>query len=140
MFAADNPQASAVSRAAARAAQVRDALAPLSRLLQPPYIYQPDLTQYEADTEVITTTFLTEESTLRAEQSTVWSNKANTYVAILTLLAVSLLFCGLSTSIGARLRYLLAAASVLIALIGVLWTTLTATAAVPSRPPAAMLA
>ncbi len=140
MFAADNPQASAVGRTAARAGQVRDALAPLSRLLNPPYAYQPDLSQYEADTEVITTTLLTEESTLRLEQSSAWANKANIYVTILTLLAISLLFCGLTTSIGARLRYLLAAASILTALVGGLWTTTTATTAMPARPRVAMWA
>ncbi len=140
VFAADNPQAAAVGRTAARAGQMREALAPLSQLLQPPYAYQPNLSQYEADTEVVTTTLLTEESAFRAEQSSVWSNKANTYVVILTLLATSLLFCGLSTSIGARLRYPLAAASILTAFIGGLWTTTTAATALPSRPPAATLA
>ena len=45
------------------------------------------------------------------EQSRAWSDKSNGYVAVLSTLSVSLFLAGLSLTLGSRLRYMLAIAS-----------------------------
>lgn len=55
------------------------------------------------------------------EQSRAWSDKSNGYVAVLSTLSVSLFLAGLSLTLGSRLRYLLALASLGLTTICAVW-------------------
>ena len=82
--------------AAERYDTVRDRLIGLSPLLAPPYFDpdqddEPDVAAYEADLYVVNSTYLTERFLATFEMSEAWGDKADTYVAHLTILAVTLL-------------------------------------------------
>lgn len=117
--------------AARRYETVRDRLVRLSPLLQTPYFdavekTAPDLNGYEADIYWVEATALTERYTNAARLGSAWSDKANTYVAQLTILAVVLFLYGLSTTISGRVRWLFVSAGTMLAGIVVLWLLVTA--------------
>ena len=68
------------------------------------------------------------------DQARAWSAKANGYVAVLSTLSVSLFLAGLSLTLGARLRYLLAAAGGGLAALSVLWVLAIVLTRVPFIP------
>jgi tetratricopeptide (TPR) repeat protein len=72
------------------------------------------------------------------EQSRAWSRKANDLVAILSTLAVALFLAGLSLTISSRMRYVLAAAGVVLAAICVFWLAAVMLSPVPNIPEAAL--
>ena len=67
-----------------------------------------DFYGYHVDTNLITTTILLEERAFTIETANIWNSRADGYVTILTVLAVSLFLYGLSTTIKGGLRYLFA--------------------------------
>jgi len=67
-------------------------------------------------------------------QSQTWSAKANSYVAILSTLSVALFLGGLSLTLSARVRYVLAASASGLAFICALWTLATLLGPVPRVP------
>jgi tetratricopeptide (TPR) repeat protein len=112
-----------------RYAAVRDRIAELSPLLASPYFDPasqtwPDVSGYEADIYLVEATALTERYTASAQVSNAWSNKANSYVAHLTLLAVTLFLYGLSTTISGRMRWLFVVAGTAITGVTLLWLLL----------------
>ena len=113
-----------------------------SPLTQPPYLSQPitgslDLARYYADHEY-EPTYWKQRREAATAQGNDWNNKASAYVTVLTLLAVSLFLFGLATTIGGRIRGAFVVLGVLIALVGLAWTTITALLPVTIRPEAAM--
>jgi tetratricopeptide (TPR) repeat protein len=72
------------------------------------------------------------------EQSRAWSGKANGYVAVLSTLSVSLFLAGLSLTLGSRLRYFLALASLGLTLVCLLWVLVIFLGPVPTVPDAAI--
>jgi tetratricopeptide (TPR) repeat protein len=67
-----------------------------------------------------------------ASKANDYGDKADSYVALLTVLAVSLFLTGLSLTVGGRGRYLLAIPGVAIALVCVGWAALIATGGITS--------
>jgi tetratricopeptide (TPR) repeat protein len=67
-----------------------------------------DFYGYHVDTNLITTTMLLEQRAFTIETANIWNSRADGYVTILTVLAVSLFLYGLSTTIKGGLRYLFA--------------------------------
>ncbi len=125
---------------AERARQVVDLIAPLSPLMdeEGPY-YDPqtreaDLYKYHADINIYTTTLLAEQRTFVAASADAWNGKADGYVTVLTILAVTLFLYGLSTTIQGNLRFLFAIVGTLllvVALVQVLQFTLGPVPGVP---------
>jgi tetratricopeptide (TPR) repeat protein len=125
---------------AERASQVVDMIAPLTPLLDengPYYVTttrESDLTTYHADINVFTTTLLAEQRTFVTAQADAWNGKADGYVTVLTMLAVTLFLFGLSTTIKGNLRYLFAVVGsflVVVALVQILHFTLNPVPEVP---------
>jgi tetratricopeptide (TPR) repeat protein len=73
-----------------------------------------------------------------ADKSNDYGNKADSYVAVLTVLAVGLFLIGLSLTVTGRGRYLLAVPGVAIALVCVVWATLITFGSVTSVSPRAI--
>jgi tetratricopeptide (TPR) repeat protein len=67
---------------------------------------------------------------VEADRANDHGGKADSYVAVLTVLAVALFLLGLSLTVQGRTRYVLAAPGVVIALVCVAWTVLIATSGV----------
>ena len=67
---------------------------------------------------------------VEADRANDHGGKADSYVAVLTVLAVSLFLLGLSLTVQGRTRYVLAAPGVAIALVCIAWTVLIATTGV----------
>ncbi len=66
------------------------------------------------------------------EQSRAWSDKSNGYVAVLSTLSVSLFLAGLSLTLGSRLRYILALASLGLTTICAVWVMVVFFGPVPA--------
>lgn len=125
---------------AERAQQVVDIIAPLSPLMdeEGPY-YDPetreaDIYLYHADINVFTTTLLAEQRAFVAANADAWNGKADGYITVLTLLAVTIFLYSLSTTIKGNLRFLLAIVGTLllvVALAQILWFTLSPVPEVP---------
>ncbi|MBI1878959.1 MAG: tetratricopeptide repeat protein, partial [Chloroflexi bacterium] len=124
---------------------VRDRITGLSPLLAPPYFDPtgqtwPDVSGYEADVYLVEATALTERFTASAQVGNAWSNKANSYVAHLTLLAVTLFLYGLSTTISGRVRWLFVIAGMAITGVTLLWLLLVVIWPVPVLADEALVA
>ena len=125
---------------AARAGQVIEMIAPLSPLLaedQPYYDAddrESDLVAYHADINLFTTTLLLEQRAFVVQAANRWNGKSDSYVTVLTLLAVSLFLYGLSTTIKTGLRYLFALVSSLLVTMAMLWTLALLLSPVPGVP------
>lgn len=112
--------------AAKRYETIRDRLAGLSPLLAPPYFDpeqddEPDVSAFEADLYVVDSTYLTERFLATFETSEAWGDKADTYVAHLTILAVTLFLYGLSVTLIGQVRWLFVILGSLFALVTVIW-------------------
>ena len=113
-----------------------------SALTQPPYLSDPitgslDSARYYAEHEY-EPSFWQQRREAATAQGNDWNNKASAYVTVLTLLAVSLFLFGLATTIGGRVRGAFVMLGILIALVGLAWTTITALLPVTVRPEAAI--
>jgi tetratricopeptide (TPR) repeat protein len=130
----------------ARSQHVADLIAPLTPLLDEnqPYFtpetvtqtYAVNLDAYHVDTNLVQTTILLEKRAFAIETASIWNGKADGYVTVITLLAVSLFLYGLSTTIKTNLRYLFAiVGSFLVGLgaLGALNLTLRPVPAVPTQ-------
>ncbi len=82
--------------------------------------YDQDLIAYTEDLSRNAYTQEEREHT-ELEQSRAWSDKSNGYVAVLSTLSVSLFLSGLSLTLGSRLRFLLALASLGLTAICAVW-------------------
>ena len=84
-----------------------------SRLLQPPYFdattYLVDFNAYAADLGRAAR-LSTERAAAASRSSDAWGRKANSYVTILTMLAVAVFFLGLAGTVAVRARAILIAA------------------------------
>ena len=127
--------------AAERYDTVRDRLIGLSPLLAPPYFDpdqddEPDVAAYEADLYVVNSTYLTERFLATFEMSEAWGDKADTYVAHLTILAVTLFLYGLSVTLLGQVRWLFVVLGSLFALVTVVWViaVYTRPISIPSEP------
>jgi tetratricopeptide (TPR) repeat protein len=130
---------------AARSQAVADAVKPQTVLLAPPYIqqyqdgnYYADTYAYYADTNLITTTLLSEQRAALADEANGWSNKASSYVTVLTFLAVVLFLYGLSTTIAGSLRFIFALVATAMAGVSMLWTLVLFATPVSRLPEAAI--
>jgi len=83
--------------------------------------FAPDALRYVADSSAAAMALL-EEQNEAAAQADLWGSKADLYVSVLTVLAVSLFLYGLSLALSARSRYLFAAVGTMIAGASGLWT------------------
>jgi len=129
---------------AARSQAVADAIVPQTVLLSPPYVHQDggylyaDTTAYYVDTNLITTTLLSEQRAALADEANGWSNKASSYVTVLTFLAVVLFLYGLSTTIAGSLRFIFALVATAMAGVSMLWTLVLFVTPVSRLPEAAI--
>ncbi|MGB8645692.1 MAG: tetratricopeptide repeat protein [Anaerolineae bacterium] len=87
---------------------VRDRVAKLSPLLAAPYFAPdaafPNVSAYEADTYLVSSTTLSEQFTDQAETDELWVKKGDTYILHLSLLAAALALLGLSMAMSRRIR------------------------------------
>jgi tetratricopeptide (TPR) repeat protein len=68
------------------------------------------------------------------DQSRVWSDKANGYVAVLSTLSVALFLAGLSLTLSSALRYLLAVAAAALTVACAVWVLVVLVTSVPRIP------
>lgn len=127
--------------AAGRYDVVRDRLAGLSPLLAPPYFDpaqddEPDIAAYEANLYVVDSTYLTERFLATFKISEAWGDKADTYVAHLTILAVTLFLYGISVTLAGQIRWLFVGLGSLFALVTVIWVIVVYVRpiSIPSEP------
>ncbi|MCB0168085.1 MAG: tetratricopeptide repeat protein [Anaerolineae bacterium] len=120
---------------------VRDRLADLSPLLAPPYFDpaqddEPDIAAYEADLYVVNSTYLSERFLATFKVSEAWGDKADTYVAHLTILAVTLFLYGISVTLAGQIRWLFVILGSLFALGTVIWVIVVYVRpiSIPSEP------
>jgi tetratricopeptide (TPR) repeat protein len=128
---------------AERSSQIADMIVPLTPLLNAPY-YNPDtgysnLSDYHAAVNLVTTTMLLEERTFTVARANVWNGKADGYVTVLTLLAVSLFLYGLSTTIKGGMRFMFAIVGVFLVGAAVLWMVQLTFSPVPVVPQEAIV-
>ena len=115
--------------AAERYRAVRDRVAKLSPLLQPPYFdpendTTPDISRYEADTYVVETVALAERFANQANLKSAWFDKASAFTTHITLLAVALFLFGLAATNKSRIRWIFVLVGFVIAagtLVWMLW-------------------
>lgn len=124
---------------------IRDDLSNLTPLLQPPYFDPasddfPNVNAFEADTYLVEATALTERFAYQTAVSEAWGNKADTYVAHLTLLTVALFLYGLSTTIVGRMSLLFVGMGSLMALVTVVWLVFVVLTPIPFLPETAIIA
>lgn len=128
---------SAFRLGAERFQAVRDSLTGLSPLLEnEEYSETADPlfpTRYDADVTVEPDLAQLRQEA-KAEEADSYGGKADTYVAILTVLAVSLFLIGLSLTVVGRGRVLLLAPGVGLAAVCVLWTLVVAAGGVQKTP------
>jgi tetratricopeptide (TPR) repeat protein len=123
---------------AARSGQIADMISPLTPLLDKgkPY-FNPktqvaDFYAYHVDINLVTTTMLLEQRAFAIETANIWNGKADGYVTILTLLAVSLFLFGLSITIIGGLRHLFAIVGSFLVGLGLLWALILTLIPVPN--------
>ena len=128
---------------AKRWAEVRDGLTALSPLLaNEEYTADSDPlfpTRYDSELGV-TPDIAQLKQAAQAEESDDWGSKADSYVAVLTVLAGGLFLIGLSLTVGGRGRILLVTPGVGLASVCVLWTGLIYLADVAVTPDSAIAA
>jgi len=123
-----------------RASQVVEMIVPLTPLLDQSKPYYntetdySDLTAYHADINLFTNTLLLEQRAFVVQAASAWNNKADGYVTVLTLLAVSLFLYGLSTTIKENLRYLFALVGAFLVTVALSWTLVLTLSPVPGVP------
>jgi hypothetical protein len=99
----------------------------LSPLLNSPYYNpastdEPNIAKYEADTYLVDITRLRENFIAASAVKDGWDYKANTYILLLTLLAVALFLFGLSSTISGPLtRWIFSGGGAIISLVTVIW-------------------
>ncbi len=101
-------------------------LRPFSVLLSDPRYatgdeFAPDAAQYLADSSAAAMAMLAEQNEAAA-QADLWGNKADLYVSVLTVLAISLFLYGLSLALSTWIRYLFALVGTIVAGACALWT------------------
>lgn len=123
-----------------RSSQAAAIISPLTPLLDEskpyfnPETQYADFYTYHVDTNLVTTTVLLEQRAFAIETANIWGGKADGYVTILTLLAVSLFLYGLSTTIKGDMRYLFAVVGTLLVGLSLLWALILALTPVPTVP------
>ncbi len=105
---------------------VQERMETLNPLMQPPYFAPqdegtPNIEAFEADLFIIESTFLVEQFIITFEVSSAWGAKADSYVAHLTLLAVSLFLYGLSTTIASQARWVFVSLGTLFTIGTLIW-------------------
>lgn len=128
--------------AAERYRALRDRIADVSPLLNPPYFDTaagwPDAAKYEADLYLVEATGLSERFTAQAALGNAWDDIANAFVIQLTLLAVTLSLYGLSTTIGSWVRWLFVAVGSAIVGFNLLWMAVLLIWPLPELPESAI--
>ncbi|MDH4138635.1 MAG: tetratricopeptide repeat protein, partial [Anaerolineae bacterium] len=125
---------------ATRSSHVAAIISPLTPLLDEnkpyfnPETQYADFYTYHVDTNLITTTVLLEQRAFAIETANIWNGKADGYVTILTLLAVSLFLYGLSTTIKGDTRYLFAVVGTFLVSLSLLWSLILTLIPVPTIP------
>ena len=113
-----------------------------SDVFKPPYydasLRSIDFNQYVADRIVGPVTRAREQRDVAQAVGDEWSAKSNTYVTILTLLAVALFFLGLGASLSPVVRPYLAGAGAAFGLAAIAWTFLTWQSGVHETPQGAI--
>ncbi len=121
-----------------RSAEITAMIVPLTPLLSEPYYDEDsgysDLTTYHADINLVTTTMLLEERAFTVARANVWNAKADNFVTVITLLAVTLFLYGLSTTVKGGMRYFFAVVGVVLVGAAVLWMVLLVAEPVPTVP------
>jgi len=114
------------TQAAERYRAIRDRVARLSPLLQPPYFdpesdTAPDFYAYEADTYIVETAALSERFANQYNLKSSWFDKASSYTVHLTLLAVALFLFGLAATAKSRVRWLFVSAGLVFSAATLVW-------------------
>ncbi|MFN8441265.1 MAG: tetratricopeptide repeat protein [Caldilineaceae bacterium] len=109
-----------------RYVNVRDRIATLTPLLQPPYFDastqdRPNLRAYESDLYIEETTAMTEHFTNAYRIADGWGEKSGAYLIHLTLLTVSLFLYGLSTTVSGRMSWLFIVLGSILSLVTLVW-------------------
>ena len=103
-------------------------------LLRAPYFdattFVTNFAAYTADAQVAPQTRSTLQAEVHMSVASQWGGRASSYVTVLTLLAVSLFFFGLATTLTVRTRSLFVATALAFVLMAVGWTTVLATSSV----------
>lgn len=84
----------------------------------------PDMQSYLDDQNSLVNSLVSKQN-LASDTYHLWSKKADTYVAILTILAVAFFLLGLGQSLNSKVRLLFAVFGMLIMVLGTAWTFLT---------------
>jgi tetratricopeptide (TPR) repeat protein len=122
---------------AARFRKLRDHLAGLSPLLNPPYFNGtgwPNSSQYEADLYLVSATKAGEQFAAQAALGNAWDGIASALVIQLTLLAVALALYGLSTTMGSWIKWMMAVVGSGLVLLCFGWLLLTLIWPLPDLP------
>ncbi len=135
---ANSAEAREETGATQRYRTARDQMPPLSPLLAPPYFDaetgQIDVAKYEADTYVVEIAALTEKFVAASTVKDAWDAKANTYIVVLTLLAVALFMFGLAITISTPVtRKIFVGAGVLATGVAIVWAISIAAQPVTDR-------
>lgn len=122
--------------AAERYRRLRDHLATISPMLQPPYFAGdwPDSYKYEADLYVVEATRAAEHFAAEAARGNGWDGIASAFVVQLTLLAVALSLYGLSTTMGTWVRWLFVGVGSALVLLCLAWMALALIWPLPELP------
>jgi hypothetical protein len=81
---------------------------------------QPDLQKYLDDSNVKALELLASQNAA-ADAYKIWSGKSDSYVAVLTILAIAFFLFGIAQSVNPRLRLLFAGFGILVIMLGVGW-------------------
>jgi tetratricopeptide (TPR) repeat protein len=111
-------------------------------LLKPPF-YDPetrisDFAGYYAESQVAPLSRARLEAEIALDLSNRWDGRSSGYVTVLTLMAVSLFFLGLATTMGSTARRLFAVMGALFVVVSVGWTAMLALGPIDTTPPAAV--
>lgn len=122
--------------AAGRYRALRDRIAAVSPLLQPPYFdgSWPDAARYEAELYLVESTKAGEHFAAEAALGNAWDGIASAFVIQLTLLAVSLSLYGLSTTISSWVRWLFVGVGSAIVALCILWMGVSLIWPLPELP------
>jgi tetratricopeptide (TPR) repeat protein len=131
----DTAEGQAARREAERWETIRAAVVPLTPLLsEEQYATDPIFdSPYFSDRNIEPDKVRLQQAAL-SEKVNAWGNKANSYVAVLTLLAVALFLFGLSLTVGGGVRRLIAAPAVAIFAASILWSAIITVGSIPSTP------
>lgn len=133
------PEGKALTAEAQRWEQVKQAVSPLSPMLsEQKYLEKEPYVNPYFDDRYVGPNLVAIRQAAQSEEIGAWGSKSNSYVAVITILAVALFLLGLSLTIGGQVRTVLAIPAVAIFATSIVWTGIIAAGRVPRTPEKAM--